>query len=262
MQGGRVIPSPAALAQRRGPAGPVRLYPLPPVLGSRRCDDGLYVLDTGVGLAFGAVDGGLDMLAEHFDGRLCWVDAVQVELEGLAERKVWHPGAGADGDAIEAYQRRLRARAAAAPAAATLPELLGAPVALSTAEDLDAIDKLIDALCELPKPKQRDPLGDRGECASVRHAMKVRYGPQALPPAAGIDAQGLPKVIVCVNDDRGRRLAIGRGIAARSAADVLREIVGAGRFDADRAWAMYQAMAQVTTERPHQQPRGPDFFML
>lgn len=201
------------------------------------------------------------MLAEHYGDRLAYVDVVALELEGLARRPVWPLTAGHTPEQKAEHDRRATVRAAARPVAAAMTELFGDPVVLD-AEDVAVTDELIDVLCQLPKPKQRDPLGgDRGECASVRHAMKLRYGDEVVNPGPDADEGALPVVVLCVNDGRGRRLATNFGIGTRTAAGVLREMVAAGRFDEDKAWEYYQQMVFISELPDDQKASGPGDFI-
>lgn len=254
-------PGPPPKGSSAGAVQAARIWPPPQRLGPARQEQGGYVMDTGIALAFGAIEGGLQMLAAHYGDQLSYVDVVALELNGLATRPVRPLKDGHTPKQKAEHDRRVAVRAVAGPVAAAMQGLFGDPVELD-AEDVAATDELIDVLCGLPKPKERDPLdGDRGECGSVRHAMKLRYGDDVVNPGADADDSALPVVVLCVNDGRGRRLATNFGICARSAVGVLREMVAADRFDENQAWAYYKQMVFISELPDDQKASGPEDFV-
>ena len=188
-----------------------------------------YVFDTCLLLGFAAFAEGLDLLQAHYGQSLGWVDAVEVELRALAAASAVAPGPGHSAADQVSYRKQVRVRQAAKAGLAGVAARFGAAVDLGFAAQ-PRIDALVAILCQLEPPK---PLGrgDRGECACVDRAMVLRYGPSLLEPADAAAEAALPVVIVATNDDRARRLASLHGIAVRSAADVLREMVHDRRLD-------------------------------
>lgn len=233
---------------RPGPPHPSlrRAIAPPPTIGADKVEDAVYVLDTGVGLAF-AHAGLLDLLAKHYDGVLVIVDDVLLEWKVQARTALdpLEPGHTADDKA--ARDRRVRIRAAAtavltATEDGTLPEAIELDL-----EEQKLVDVLVHELKGLPPRKPADG-GDRGECASVHLATKLRA------------AEGLDIVLLCSDDNRARDLAARHQVNCRTHHTVLREMVREGRLDAQDAFDAHETMCEVSDLAVRARPGGPDDF--
>jgi hypothetical protein len=239
------IPTPAELAARRGAS--VRPQRTAPTLGNERHPDATYWLETNAGIAFQHC-GRLDLLAEHYGEQLKVVDDVHAEWENLAERAIRSPMPWATEEEREDLLQRSRVRTAAMGLVADATLVLGPAVQLPLSE-ADAVNTLRIELAALPvaapPPDDDDPWTDRGECASVRAA-------DLRPPPA----------VLATNDAKGGRLAHNHGIAVRTTAEVLREMVlaGTGSLTATQAWGLHLQMTQVTRMRLEKRPSGPEYF--
>lgn len=224
-----IPPRPTAPKSGAHAAGFARRYPEPPTLASDRDPDAVYILDTGVGLAFAHVDH-LVMLAEHFAGQLEYVDDVRLEWSRQAELQIRPLRNGHTPDQKTAHDNLIRVKTAAKKCVDQVPRLVGEAVDLGY-EELENVQNLVTELNRL-HPARVDTGGDRGESASVRLCELRR--------------EHIDVVVLCTNDDRGRRLAGAHGIAYRNAGHVLREMSREGRLTAEDAHAYYEQMVQLS----------------
>lgn len=224
-----IPPKPKAPGPRSHAAGFTRRFPLPPGLGSDRKPDAVYILDTGVGLAFAHVDN-LALLADHYAGQLEYVDDVRREWASQAISPVDPLRPGHTPDQKAAHENLVRLRAAAKKCIEQMPRLVGEAVDLGF-EELENVHDLITEINRL-HPARKNTGGDRGESASVRLCELRREYTEV--------------VVLCTNDDRGRRLAGAHGIAYRNAGHVLCEMTLEGRLTAEDAHAHYQQMVQLS----------------
>lgn len=208
----------------------LRRYDPAPNLGPDRDVDAVYVLDSGVGLSFAHVAGGLELLHAHYGDQLRYVEDVSIEWRTQAAITVLPLEPGHSVEEKRAHTQLAALVAAAKRCVAEVPARFGNPVDLGYGE-VDEVDALITELCALHPPRADDG-GDRGECASVRLAEILR--------------KRTPVVVLCSNDDRGRRLAGGHGVATRNAGTVLREMVREQRLDAGKAFTYYQSMLSLS----------------
>lgn len=256
-----IPPRPGPTAFPQPPGSLARRYPAAAALPQSKVDGGLYVMDTGLGLAFGSIAGGMTLLHQHYGEQLVYVEDVHIEWTTHKTRPIAPLGDGHTAADKAEYDHRVRLQAAAAAVRTQVETLFGPPVVLA-ADALPHVDGLIDELCALPPAKTR-ARGDRGECASIHHAMSRRYGEGFhLNPANSVlsaDPQ-FPVTILCANDDRARKLSHNKGVAVRNMHTVLREMVHAGAMTAEDAWGHYQMMETVTQLATLQRPRGADDF--
>lgn len=206
-----------------------RKHPERPDLTPDRDPDAVYILDSGVGLSFGHVKK-LDLLAEHYGSQLEYVEDVVIEWRSQSTRTIrpLEPGHTADDKAARANLIDLKA--AAKDCLDHVPALFGNHVDLGE-DELDNVQNLITELCAL-HPEREDTGDDRGECASIRLGELRRDGKNV--------------VVLCSNDNRGRRLADNHGIAWRNAGTVLREMVREQRLSDADAWTHYQQMVALS----------------
>lgn len=207
-----------------------RRYDPPPKLTSDRHLDALYLLDTGVGLGFGHIQDGIDLLADHYGTQLRYVEDVLLEWRKQATLQVLPLGPGHSQQEKAQHDHLLRIRACAKRLLSLVPAKFGDPVDLGF-DEVEQVDALVHELCAL-HPSKSNSGGDRGECATVRLGELLR--------------PTVPVVVLCANDDRARRLASAHGIAHRNVHTVLREMVREGRLTAANAHAHYIAMGAVT----------------
>lgn len=224
-----IPPKPRAPDPGSHAVGFTRKFPLPPTLGSVRNADAVYVLDTGVGLAFAHVDH-LALLAAHYAGQLEYVDDVRREWASQAGQKIDLLPPGHTAAQKAEHDSRVHLRAAAKKCIAQVPGLVGDAVDLGY-EELENVHNLITELNRL-HPRRPSTGGDRGESASVRLCELRREHKDV--------------VVLCTNDDRGRRLAGTHGIAYRNAGNVLCEMTHEGRLTAEDAYEHYQKMVQLS----------------
>lgn len=227
------------------PALHARKHPPPPRLGADRDVDAVYILDSGVGLSFAHIADGMDLLADHYGSQLRYVEDVCVEWRSQAATQIrpLEPGQTPNHKAVRAQLVALKA--AAARCLTEVPARFGVPVDLGYGE-LENVDALVAELCALP-PARPNTGDDRGECASVRLA-------ELLSGEARV-------VVLCSNDDRGRRLASRYGIAHRNARTVLREMVREGRLSAIDAFAYYQEMVNLSGIKEWARMTSPSNFL-
>jgi hypothetical protein len=218
-----------------------------PDLDHTRHPTATYWLETNGGIAFEHV-GRLDLVVEHYGTQLAVVDAVHAEWDKWSDPPPKAPSQYAPDDIRRDYQRKLLLWQICGRLVATATDVLGEPVELPLTET-DNVNRLRDELALMPVagplPDPDDPWKDRGECASVR-AADLRE-----PPA-----------ILITNDGKAARLAFNHGIAARTTAEVLREIVlaGTGSLTCDDAWHLHQQMTHAAKMPKDKLPTGPDFF--
>jgi len=222
-----------------------RRSPPPPSLTSSRDPDAFYVLDSGVGLAFASISGGMDLLQVHYREQLRYVDEVMFEWETQAGWSSPAPGPGHTPEQRADWLRRRRVKLAARLLVTEMPARFGEPAQLEL-EEAAEIDSLVAELQAFPPPK---PGGaDRGECASVRYGELLRSAEQARV------------IVMCANDDRAQRLAGNHGIAHRDMARVLTEMVHENRLTKQQAFTHYEVMSKTTELRVSRRPAGPDDF--
>ncbi len=130
----------------------------------------------------------------------------------------------------EEHDKLAALSAAAKKCLKQVPTLFGAPVNLGY-DELENVQNLITELCAL-NPARADTGDDRGECASVRLGELRRDGKRVI--------------VLCSNDNRGRRLANNHGIAWRNVGTVLREMVREERLQAEEAFVHYEAMVALS----------------
>lgn len=262
-----VIPSrpagPAPIPRPR-PGAFGRRHPLPPTLDTCRHDDAVYLLDTGVGVAFAYVDR-LDLLVTHYGPQLRYVDTVAVEWRVHAKRTVRPLRDGHSAEDKRRHDELTALKVAGARLHATAVELFGAPIE-TTDDDLDAVDALVAELCALHPPRPVEDGSDRGECASVHVAVQLRNrqatgtSDDEVGGRSSADQSGVRVVVLCANDGRARRLASNYGVAHRNMHSVLREMVIADHLTAEDAFELYERMAEVTALPEDDRPTSPDDF--
>ena len=119
-------------------------------------------------------------------------------------------------------------------------------IPLDEAEAVNGLRRELAALpVPTPPPADDDHWKDRGECSSVR-AADLRE-----PPA-----------VLATNDGKAAKLAHNHGIAWRTTAEVLREMVvaGTGGLTGEAAWDLHQQMTAVTSMPVKKRPAGPEYF--
>lgn len=242
-----VIPTrPSGGIPRAGPGvgGLARRNPAPRLLGPGRDRDAVYLLDCGVGLAFGHVHS-LPLLHEHYGTQLRYVEDILLEWRAQSASDPWPPPPGSSKDLFDAYQRARLVKKAAIGLVTDVPALFGDAVDLGADAQVE-VEELVNELRNLAPPLPQGGPRDRGECATVW------YGKQ-LGPATQV-------VIICANDDRARRLASNHTIAHRNTATVLREMVLESRLTDAAAWELYERSTAVTELPAWCRPVGPDDF--
>jgi len=217
---------------------------LPPNLGPDRDPNAVYVLDTGVGLSFAHVSGGMNLLGDHYGSQLRYTEDVLIEWRSQAAKHIGPLEPGHTEEFKAEREHLLALKAAASRCLSEMPARFGDAIDLGY-DEADNVDALVNELCAL-HPARSDIGEDRGECASVRLAEILRTE--------------TPVVIICTNDDRGRRLASGHGIAHRNAGAVLREMVREGHLSAEDAYSHYQAMVALSGIRTWALMTSPDDF--
>ncbi|WP_416957811.1 hypothetical protein ACNKF0_09480 [Nocardioides sp. T5] len=219
-----VIPTP------RPPGGGfARKNPAPPTLTDHRDADALYILDSGVGLSFAHVDQ-LDLLAQHYAGQLEYVHDVVIEWQNQSRLPDIHLREGDPAEKKTARDNVIALKAAAAKCLKEVPVLFGPHVDLGN-DELENVQNLITELCAL-HPERENTGGDRGESSSVRLGELRRTGQRVI--------------VLCSNDDRGRRLAHNHSIACRNVGTVLIEMVREERLTAEEAFDHYQTMLNLS----------------
>lgn len=240
----RKIPSPAVMQGRHGAPNLRRRVP---DLDHTRHPTATYWLETNGGIAFEHV-GRLDLMVEHYGAQLAVVDDVHAEWDKWSDPPPRVPSQYAPDDVRDDYKRKLLLWQICGRLVATGPAVLGEPVTLQLTET-DNVNRLRDELALMPiagpLPDPADPWRDRGECASVRAA----------------DLRDPPAVLI-TNDGKATRLAYNHGIAARTTAEVLREMVLAdtGGLTAGQAWDLHRQMTRVAKMPKDKRPTVPDFF--
>jgi hypothetical protein len=224
-----VPPKPRVPGSGSHAPGFARRYPAPPTLTRDRDPNAVYVLDTGVGLAFAHVDN-LPMLAGHYTGQLEYVDDVRLEWARQSELQIRPLRDGHTPAQKADHANLVHLKAAAKKCINEVPRLIGEAVDLGY-DELENVQNLVTEL-NLLHPARSDTGGDRGESASVRLCELRR--------------EHINVVVLCTNDDRGRRLAGAHGIAYRNAGHVLCEMAREGRLTAEDAHAHYQQMTQLS----------------
>lgn len=243
----RDIPTPAEVQARTG----LRRRYVPPILGPDRHPGALYWLDTCVALAF-AHASQLGLLAAHYGDSLVVVEDVHREADSIAHRPI--PPLPRDATALERADRQRRVAvkdAARALCAGSGLRTLGPAISIP----LTTANRVLELRYELAGLPQAEPppdLGDlwrhRGEAAIVC-AYELRRD----------DSGGSLPSAMLSNDGKARLLAKVYGMAGRTAADVLREMVraGTGNLVANDAWALYCEMRQVSELPDGDGPNGP-----
>ena len=196
--------------------------------------DAVYVADTGIGLAFGSVDGGFGLLERHYGERLRYVQDVYLEWSTQASRRLVPPSPFCRPEERAEHNRLVRIKGIASALIVEMPKRFGDATSMGLAE-VTRVDQLIDDLHNLPPAKARrmDSDSDRGECASVRLG-------ELLEPERRV-------VILCCNDHRGSQLAYNNTLAHRNMVGVLREMSRAGLISPEDAKAHYMVMSTVTS---------------
>ncbi len=215
----------------------------------------MYWIDAGIGIAFEHVER-LAALVAHLGDSMRIVEDVHAEWERKASNP---PGAGTSLSADEALRmahvcevcRRLTSVALA---------ICGQAHALSTSEG-PAIDVLRRELALLPEAEAAPGPGDhwrhRGECASIRAAeLNARDA-----TAAGRSA---PIQILATNDTKALKLAFNHGLAVRTSAELLREMVAAKHegLTAPDAWELHLSMMEVASIAHARRPAAPSYFAV
>lgn len=224
-----VIPKPRPPAAGSPGSGYARKNPEPLKLDPDRDPDAVYILDSGVGISFAHVDR-LDLLADHYADQLEYVEDVIIEWRSQSARSIFTLEPGHTADDKAARENLIAVKAAATACLEQVPTLFGDHVDLGE-DELENVDNLITELCAL-HPARANTGDDRGECASVR--------------LGELQLDGKRVIVLCSNDDRGRRLANNHGIAWRNAGTVLREMVRENRLTDVGAFAYYQQMVALS----------------
>lgn len=224
-----VIPKPRPPTSGSPGVSYARKNPEPPTLEPDRDPDAVYILDSGVGLAFAHVNR-LDLLADHYADQLEYVEDVLIEWRSQSTIPIFTLEPGHTADDKTTRENLIALKTAATTCLTQVPALFGNHVDLGE-DELENVDNLITELCAL-HPARANTGDDRGECASVRLGELRRDGKRVI--------------VLCSNDDRGRRLANNHGIAWRNAGTVLREMVREDRLADVDAWAHYQQMVALS----------------
>lgn len=263
------IPTPGQVAGR---AKLVAAAAPAPVLGVGRHDQAVYWAETGVGIAFEHA-GCLDLLDRHYAWQLRVVDDVYREWEHKADQVRRPPGDWASSEEFAAYEKWCRVVAACGRLVRPDTTWSGRLVELPPGE-VGEVRKLREELVEMPLADEPlrgdDEWTHRGECATVRAAQLLanQHGrDQASKTGAGSprdvagQAASLVQVLV-TNDGKAMKLARRKGLATRTTAEVLREIVVADEeeLSARDAWALHQRMDEVARIPRALRPHGPEFF--
>lgn len=222
---------------------PTRRYPAPEATPAQGWPDRIYLCDAGVGITFALIDGGLLLLETHLGDRLVIVEDVTLEWKRLAGARLTIPSRYADADIRARYQRDKRVQLAAKGllAAGWADRGRGLDV-----EEIDEIENLRRDIAALPKAEptpDRDDDKHRGECATVRLA----------------EITGRASSLILTNDGKALKLASNRGISSRTAPELLRELVLAGRISGEAAAEQWEKVWDVSRVPASRMP-GEGFF--
>lgn len=251
------IPNPAQVMKR---ATIISSDAPAPVLGDKRDDEAYYWAETGVGIAFEHI-GRLDLLQNHYAGQLWTVGDVHAEWAHKADEKRVAPSPYAARAERAAHEKWCRVVAACKRLSPAHGLEVGRRFDLPLGEVAE-VDRLRQELVAMPEADEPLAPGDhwkhRGECATVRAALLRAKEHKA---AHGVDATALPQVLL-TNDGKAMKLAHRKGLASRTAAAVLREIVLAEEqgLDAGEAWALYLRMDEVASLPMDLRPRNAGYF--
>lgn len=247
------IPTPAQLAGQVSR----RARPVPEALGPHVHRGAVYWLETNIGIAFEHV-GRLQHLRDHYGEQLRVVTDVHAEWAHKAGRGHQHPGPYAPQVAKDGHARMARVCKVCKRLEVNATGVLGDPWFLDASE-VDEVRKLREELAMLPIPEDPPDPSDqwthRGECATIRAARLH----EEAELAAG---RPRPVQVLGTNDGKAATLAFNQGLAERTTAGILREMVlaGIGSLNPERAWDVHLKMLEVAGISARRQPSGPEFF--
>lgn len=228
-----------------------------PTLTQGRHPEAIYWLETNIGIAFEHV-GRLQHLRDHYGDQLRIVQDVHSEWEHKADRDYIQPSQYAHSDIRKQYARNTKICKICKRLVVNAPRVLGQPWPLDASE-AEEVRRLREHLAALPEsepvPAHNDIWTHRGECATIR-AAQLHEREQV---AAGHDR---PIQVLGTNDGKAAKLAQNNGLADRTSAGILREMVveNFANLTPERAWELHEQMLEVAGMPHHRRPTSPVYF--